>query len=62
MFAAITRRKAIYEAMHAGDESRVLGESLWPRFNGGAEGTRWYYGALADVFSQALPGRLADRL
>jgi (p)ppGpp synthase/HD superfamily hydrolase len=41
---------------------RVLGESLWPRFNGGAEGTRWYYGALADVFSQALPGRLSHRL
>ena len=41
---------------------RVLGESLWQRFNGGAEGTRWYYGALADVFSQALPGRLSDRL
>jgi (p)ppGpp synthase/HD superfamily hydrolase len=41
---------------------RVLGESLWPRFNGGAEGTRWYYGALADVFSQTMPGRLSDRL
>ena len=41
---------------------RILGESLWPRFNGGAEGTRWYYGALADLFSQTMPGRLADRL
>jgi hypothetical protein len=26
---------------------RVLGEPLWQWFNGGAEGTRWYYGALA---------------
>lgn len=41
---------------------RVLGDSLWGRFNGGAEGTRWYYSALADVFSQAMPGRLSDRL
>ena len=41
---------------------RVLGEPLWPRFNGGAEGTRWYYGALADLFSQTMPGRLSDRL
>ena len=41
---------------------RVLGEPLWQRFNGDAEGTCWYYGALADVFSQALPGRLSDRL
>jgi (p)ppGpp synthase/HD superfamily hydrolase len=41
---------------------RVLGDPLWERFNGGAEGTRWYYGALADVFSQVTPGRLSDRL
>ena len=41
---------------------RALGDSLWSRFNGGAVGTRWYYGALADVFSRILPGRLSDRL
>jgi (p)ppGpp synthase/HD superfamily hydrolase len=41
---------------------RVLGDPLWQRFNGGAEGTRWYYSALADVFSQTMPGRLSDRL
>jgi (p)ppGpp synthase/HD superfamily hydrolase len=40
---------------------RVLGDALWQRFNGGAEGTRWYYGALAKVFSQTTPGRLSDR-
>ncbi len=41
---------------------RVLGDPLWGRFNGGADGTRWYYTALADVFSDAMPGRLSDRL
>jgi (p)ppGpp synthase/HD superfamily hydrolase len=41
---------------------RSLGDGLWPRFNGGAAGTRWYYSALADVFSMAMPGRLSDRL
>ena len=41
---------------------RVLGDPLWQRFNGGAEGTRWYYSALADIFSKAMPGRLSDRL
>ena len=40
---------------------RVLGDQLWPRFNGGAEGTRWYYNALAEVFSKVMPGRLTDR-
>ena len=41
---------------------RVLGEPHWGRFSGGARGTRWYYVALAKSFSQALPGRLTDRL
>jgi hypothetical protein len=40
---------------------RVLGDKLWQRFNGGAEGTRWY-SALSGVFSQALPGSLSQRL
>ena len=37
---------------------RVLGDPLWQRFNGGAKGTRWYYGALADVFSHTMPGQI----
>ena len=41
---------------------RILGDRLWGRFNGGADGTRWYYKALADVFSDAMPGRMSDRL
>jgi hypothetical protein len=41
---------------------RELGDQLWPRFNGGAGGTRWYYDALVKVFAAAMPGRLADRL
>jgi (p)ppGpp synthase/HD superfamily hydrolase len=41
---------------------RILGDRLWNRFNGGREGTRWYYSALANIFLQALPGRLANRL
>jgi (p)ppGpp synthase/HD superfamily hydrolase len=41
---------------------RAIGNELWSRFSGGAEGTRWYYRELADIFSKATPGRLADRL
>lgn len=29
---------------------RVVGEDLWKRFNGGREGTLWYYRALANTF------------
>jgi (p)ppGpp synthase/HD superfamily hydrolase len=43
-------------------DHRILGDRLWTRFNGGAGGTRWYYGALAEVFSKVMPGGLADRL
>jgi (p)ppGpp synthase/HD superfamily hydrolase len=41
---------------------RELGDSLWDRFNGAADGTRWYYGELADFFANRLPGRLSNRL
>jgi (p)ppGpp synthase/HD superfamily hydrolase len=41
---------------------RQLGDQLWPRFNGGADGTRWYYSELANAFAKSMPGRLADRL
>jgi hypothetical protein len=39
-----------------------LGDDLWARFNGGMEGTRWYYNALVDVFSTEMPGPLSARL
>jgi (p)ppGpp synthase/HD superfamily hydrolase len=29
---------------------RAVGESVWSRFNGGREGTLWYYRTLRDVF------------
>lgn len=41
---------------------RALGDPLWQRFTGGADGTHWYYAELAAVFAQALPSRLSDRL
>jgi GTP pyrophosphokinase len=39
-----------------------LGEPVWDRFNGGPQGTRWYYRTLADAFPATLPSRLLDRL
>lgn len=41
---------------------REIGDALWPRFNGGDTGTRWYYSALAQAFAKIMPGRLANRL
>lgn len=41
---------------------RVLGLALWSRFNGGREGSLWYYRALADAFLRLGPQRLAEEL
>ena len=41
---------------------RDLDDQLWPRFNGGVDGTRWYYDSLAKAFAKMMPGRLSDRL
>jgi hypothetical protein len=40
----------------------ALGERLWPRFTGGADGTRWSCIALTEVFENVIPGGLSDRL
>ena len=36
---------------------RSLGEAVWSRFNGGREGTVWYYRALRDEFLRSRPNR-----
>lgn len=40
---------------------REVGESIWARFNGGREGTLWYYRALLDEFERT-PNRLIREL
>jgi len=37
---------------------RALGESVWSRFNGGREGTLWYYRTLRDEFLRSEPNRI----
>jgi (p)ppGpp synthase/HD superfamily hydrolase len=41
---------------------RVHGEDLWNRFNGGKEGTLWYYRSLVEAFSQAERNELVKEL
>ena len=41
---------------------RVGGAAALDRFNGGREGTLWYYGTLAKLLSVLEPGPLADEL
>ena len=37
---------------------REIGESVWARFNGGREGTLWYYRALRDEFQRGKGNRI----
>lgn len=37
---------------------RALGEYVWSRFNGGREGTLWYYRTLRDEFLRSKPNRI----
>jgi (p)ppGpp synthase/HD superfamily hydrolase len=41
---------------------RTQGESIWTRFQGGREGTLWYYRALAEEFKRCPPNQLAAEL
>ena len=41
---------------------RQIGESIWSRFNGGREGTLWYYRALLDEFMRRKLNRVTRDL
>jgi GTP pyrophosphokinase len=41
---------------------REVGESVWARFNGGRDGTLWYYRALLEEFRRPRPNRLIREL
>jgi len=41
---------------------REVGEDIWTRFNGGREGTLWYYRALLDEFQRRKPNWAPNRL
>ena len=41
---------------------RHQGEATWERFNGGKDGTLWYYRSLVHVFQDSAPSMLKDEL
>ncbi|GAC1350280.1 MAG: HD domain-containing protein [Ktedonobacteraceae bacterium] len=41
---------------------RVLGDALWTRFNGGKEGTLWYYRAVVTALKQGGTSPLVEEL
>jgi GTP pyrophosphokinase len=45
----------LYNARAVERDYRAYGESFWSRFNGGREGTLWYYTALSEAFDRLMP-------
>jgi GTP pyrophosphokinase len=41
---------------------RAHSENLWDRFNGGKDGTLWYYRSLVKAFSKAERNELVEEL
>ena len=41
---------------------RMLGEAVWGRFNGGREGTLWYYRSLVEVMQDTGPAPIIEEL
>ena len=41
---------------------RALGDAIWKRFNGGKEGTLWYYRSLVNEFRIVFPSPIVEEL
>ncbi len=52
----------LHNARSVLSDYRSIGEDLWPRFNGGREGTLWYYRAITDTLSNAGLNPVVDEL
>lgn len=50
----------LYNARSLTRDYRHIGEALWDRFNGGRDGTLWYYRALTEAFRTAGSTPLVD--
>ena len=57
-YAAGFRRRQTQQYPLDPQRLSCVGESVWSRFNGGREGTLWYYRTLRDVFLLRKPNRI----
>lgn len=52
----------LHNSRHILTDYREIGERIWSRFNGGREGTLWYYHALLKEFRRQEPNRIVNEL
>lgn len=50
----------LYNARSILRDYREIGEDVWPLFNGGRDGTLWYYRTLLEILEHNGPERLVD--
>ena len=59
-------RVSLADKLHNGRsivrDLRLSGESTWSRFNGGKEGTLWYYRSLLNVFQAVCTSKMVPEL
>ena len=58
----VTACDKLHNARSVLADYRRIGAELWKRFNGGRDGTLWYYRALADEFARGGPAGVADEI
>lgn len=52
----------LHNARSVVSDLRRYGKAVWGRFNGGRDGTLWYYRQLVPIFREHSPGFLAEEL
>ncbi len=52
----------LYNASSVLKDYRLIGEAVWDRFQGGKNGTLWYYRAVLDAFHKVESTPLVDEL
>lgn len=58
----VTLADKLHNARTVLADYRLIGESLWKRFNGGREGTLWYYRSMIDVMRKFGASLLLEEL
>lgn len=58
---AVSLADKTHNASAINADLRAHGAAVWDRFNGGRNGTLWYYRALAEAFRAKAPGIAAER-
>ena len=58
----VSRADKLHNARSILQDYRTRGDEFWSIFNEGADQQLWYYGELAAIFAERLPGSMTDEL